>query len=77
MAGNGLFDSHEGQNIYGGIRAGIVLAKAQRRWPFLTSLDAARISNQAQLVSFIEARTGRSRADVEADVRDWMIAKRF
>lgn len=50
---------------------------AQQRWPFLTNFDASTIKTELQLISIVKDRSGRPRAEVEADVRDWASAKQF
>jgi hypothetical protein len=53
------------------------MAEAQQRWIFLTNFDASTIRNPLQLVSMVKDRTGRPRAEAEADVHAWMAGKTF
>ena len=50
---------------------------AQQRWAFLTNFDASTIRNRLQLVMMVKDRTGRPRAEAEADVAAWMTGKDF
>jgi hypothetical protein len=50
---------------------------AQRRWPFLTNFDASTIKNETQLATLVGDRSGRPRAEAEADVRAWAADKQF
>jgi hypothetical protein len=50
---------------------------AQRRWPFITYFDASTVKNQMQLAALVADRSGRSRAEAEADVRAWASGKQF
>jgi hypothetical protein len=49
---------------------------AQRRWPFLTNFDAS-IKNDVQLTALVGDRSGRPRAEAQADVRAWTAGKHF
>ena len=48
---------------------------AQRRWPFLTNFDASTIRNPLQLVSMVKDRSGKPRAEAQADVEAWIAGK--
>jgi hypothetical protein len=50
---------------------------AQRRWPFLTYFDASTVRNEIQLAALVADRSGRSRAEAEADVQAWTAGKQF
>lgn len=50
---------------------------AQRRWPFLTNFDASTIKNELQLVALVGDRSGRTRVEAQADVREWTSDKQF
>jgi hypothetical protein len=53
------------------------MVEAQKRWPFLTNFDASAIKNEMQLASLVGIRSGRPRADAQADVRAWATGKHF
>lgn len=67
----------------GGETADIVKLKrhymktAQQRWPFMTNFDASTIKNELQLVAIVKDRSGVSRSEAEADVRNWIGDKRL
>jgi hypothetical protein len=50
---------------------------AQRRWPFITHFDASTIKNGMQLAALVGDRSGRPRAEAEADVGAWTAGKQF
>jgi hypothetical protein len=50
---------------------------AQRRWPFLTNFDASTIKNDVQLTALVGDRSGRPRAEAQADVLAWTAGKQF
>jgi hypothetical protein len=58
-------------------RKRLYMKEAQQHWPFLTNFDASTIKNELQLISIVKDRTGRSRAEAEADVRSWTAGKQF
>ena len=65
----------------GGEAADIVTRKrldmkdAQQRWPFLTNFDASTIRNELQLIAIVKDRSGRPRAEAEADVNLWLAGR--
>jgi hypothetical protein len=50
---------------------------AQMRWPFLTHFDASTIKNELQLTALVRDRSGRPRAEAQADVSAWTAGKQF
>ena len=53
------------------------MREAQTRWPFHTNSDASTIKNELQLISIVKDRSGRTRAEAEADVQKWSAGKQF
>lgn len=51
-------------------------AIAQKRWPFLTTLDLSTITSEEQLTWMIKDRTGASLTDAKVDVSRWMAGYR-
>ena len=65
----------------GGEAADIVKRKrldmkdAQEHWPFVTNFDASTIRNELQPIAIVKDRTGRPRAEAEADVLSWLAGR--
>ena len=50
---------------------------AQKKWPFLTSIDCVGIKTLGQLRSIVKVRKGVSESKATQDVDDWMAGKQF
>jgi uncharacterized Zn-finger protein len=53
------------------------LKDAQKKWPFLTNLDASTIKGEGQLVDLVRTRISLSEEQAASDVRAWMQGKQF
>jgi uncharacterized Zn-finger protein len=53
------------------------LKDAQRKWPFLTNLDASTIHGEGQLIDLVKTRKSLSDEQAGRDVRAWMQGKQF
>lgn len=53
------------------------MTEARQRWPFLTRFDVTTIHNEQQLATMVRDRSGRAKAEVDAEVHVWMEGKTF
>jgi hypothetical protein len=53
------------------------LKDAQRKWPFLTNLDASTIKGEGQLVDLVKTRISLPEEQARRDVQAWMMGKQF
>lgn len=53
------------------------LKDAQKKWPFLTTLDASTIKGEGQLVDLVKTRISLPEDRARLDVRAWMQGKQF
>jgi uncharacterized Zn-finger protein len=53
------------------------LRDAQKKWPFLTTLDASTIKGEGQLVDLVKTRISLSQEQAANDVRAWVEGKQF
>lgn len=58
-------------------RKRVYMKDAQKLWPFITNFDASTVRNEQQLAEMVKDRSGRSRAEAQAEVADWAIGKQF
>lgn len=50
---------------------------AQRKWPFLTSIDCVGLKTAGQLRSIVKVRLGIPESQAAKDVDAWMAGKEF
>jgi hypothetical protein len=71
-----MFGFSGGESAETVARKKVHMKAAQARWPFLTNFDASTIKSEGQLASMVKDRSGTSRSQAEADVREWAKDKR-
>ena len=72
-----MFGFQGGQSVETVARKRGYMAEAQRKWPFLTTIDCRSLKTAAQLSAMIKVRAGLSEQQARMDVEAWAEGKDF